>query len=239
MEVNFWDPKIETMPQQDLKALQLEKLKKVVTLVYERVPHYRKKFEEAKVKPEDIKSLEDVVRLPFTTKEDLFVDYPYGLLAVPLEEVVRLHTSSGTTGKPKALFFTKKDIDAQAELIARNLVMTGTTRGDVLQNSMTYGLFTGALVMHYGAEKLGVLVIPAGPGNTERQIELMKTFGTTCFHMTPSYALYVASVILNKGLDPRRDLKLKRAYLGAEPYTEETRKKIEELLGIDVYNCYG
>ncbi|WP_416340866.1 phenylacetate--CoA ligase family protein [Thermodesulfobacterium commune] len=227
------------MPQQDLKALQLEKLKKVVTLVYERVPHYRKKFEEAKVKPEDIKSLEDVVRLPFTTKEDLFVDYPYGLLAVPLEEVVRLHTSSGTTGKPKALFFTKKDIDAQAELIARNLVMTGTTRGDVLQNSMTYGLFTGALVMHYGAEKLGVLVIPAGPGNTERQIELMKTFGTTCFHMTPSYALYVASVILNKGLDPRRDLKLKRAYLGAEPYTEETRKKIEELLGIDVYNCYG
>jgi len=239
VEVNFWDPKIETMPQQDLKALQLEKLKKVVTLVYERVPHYRKKFEEAKVKPEDIKSLEDVVRLPFTTKEDLFVDYPYGLLAVPLEEVVRLHTSSGTTGKPKALFFTKKDIDAQAELIARNLVMTGTTRGDVLQNSMTYGLFTGALVMHYGAEKLGVLVIPAGPGNTERQIELMKTFGTTCFHMTPSYALYVASVILNKGLDPRRDLKLKRAYLGAEPYTEETRKKIEELLGIDVYNCYG
>ena len=239
MEVNFWDPKIETMPQQDLKALQLEKLKKVVTLVYERVPHYRKKFEEAKVKPEDIKSLEDVVRLPFTTKDDLFVDYPYGLLAVPLEEVVRLHTSSGTTGKPKALFFTKKDIDAQAELIARNLVMTGTTRGDVLQNSMTYGLFTGALVMHYGAEKLGVLVIPAGPGNTERQIELMKTFGTTCFHMTPSYALYVASVILNKGLDPRRDLKLKRAYLGAEPYTEETRKKIEELLGIDVYNCYG
>nr|WP_028841164.1 phenylacetate--CoA ligase [Thermodesulfobacterium hveragerdense] len=239
MEVNFWDPKIETMPQQDLKALQLEKLKKVVTLVYERVPHYRKKFEEAKVKPEDIKSLEDVVRLPFTTKDDLFVDYPYGLLAVPLEEVVRLHTSSGTTGKPKALFFTKKDVDAQAELIARNLVMTGTTRGDVLQNSMTYGLFTGALVMHYGAEKLGVLVIPAGPGNTERQIELMKTFGTTCFHMTPSYALYVASVILNKGLDPKRDLRIKRAYLGAEPYSEETRKKIEELLGIDVYNCYG
>lgn len=239
MEINFWDPKIETLPQQDLKALQLEKLKKVVTLVYERVPHYRKKFEEAKVKPEDIKSLEDVVRLPFTTKDDLFVDYPYGLLAVPLEEVVRLHTSSGTTGKPKALFFTKKDVDAQAELIARNLVMTGTTRGDVLQNSMTYGLFTGALVMHYGAEKVGVLVIPAGPGNTERQIELMKTFGTTCFHMTPSYALYVASVILNKGLDPRRDLKIKRGYLGAEPYTEETRRKIEDLLGIDVYNCYG
>ncbi|QER42671.1 phenylacetate--CoA ligase [Thermodesulfobacterium sp. TA1] len=239
MEVNFWDQKAETLPQEELRVLQLEKLKKVIRLVYERVPHYRKKFEEAKVKPEDIKSLEDVVRLPFTTKEDLFVDYPYGLLAVPLEEVVRLHTSSGTTGKPKALFFTKKDIDAQAELIARALVMTGTTRGDVLQNSMTYGLFTGALVMHYGAEKVGVLVIPAGPGNTERQIELMKTFGTTCFHMTPSYALYVASVLLNKGIDPKKDLNLKRAYLGAEPYTEETRKKIEELLRIDVYNCYG
>jgi len=239
VEVNFWDQKAETLPQEELRVLQLEKLKKVIRLVYERVPHYRKKFEEAKVKPEDIKSLEDVVRLPFTTKEDLFVDYPYGLLAVPLEEVVRLHTSSGTTGKPKALFFTKKDIDAQAELIARALVMTGTTRGDVLQNSMTYGLFTGALVMHYGAEKVGVLVIPAGPGNTERQIELMKTFGTTCFHMTPSYALYVASVLLNKGIDPKKDLNLKRAYLGAEPYTEETRKKIEELLRIDVYNCYG
>jgi len=233
----FWNKEIETLPEKDLKKLQLERLKKIVSYVYERVPHYRKKFDEAGVKPEDIKSLEDVRRLPFTTKEDLFVDYPYGLLAVPKEDVVRVHTSSGTTGKPKAIFFTKNDIELGAELIARCLVMTGTTKGDVLQNSMTYGLFTGAFVMHYGAEKVGVFVVPAGPGNTERQIELMRLFGTTCVHMTPSYALYVASIILEKGI--REDLKLKRAYLGAEPYSEETRRKIEEMLGIDVYNCYG
>ncbi len=239
MDVFFWNQEIETLPEKELKKLQLERLKKVVEAVYNKVPHYRKKFEEAVVKPSDIKNLEDIVKLPFTTKEDLFVDYPYGLLAVPKEEVIRLHTSSGTTGKPKAIFFTKKDIDFGAELIARCLVMSGTTKGEVLQNSMTYGLFTGAFIMHYGAEKVGVMVIPAGPGNTERQIELMKTFGTTCFHMTPSYALYVASVILKKGIDPRKDLKIKRAYLGAEPYSEETRKKIENMLGIDVYNCYG
>jgi len=239
VRVSFWNREIETLPEKELKKLQLERLKRVVEVVYNKVPHYRKKFEEAGVKPSDIKTLEDIVKLPFTTKEDLFVDYPYGLLAVPKEEVIRLHTSSGTTGKPKAIFFTKKDIDFGAELIARCLVMSGTTKGDVLQNSMTYGLFTGAFIMHYGAEKVGVMVIPAGPGNTERQIELMKTFGTTCFHMTPSYALYVAFVILEKGIDPRKDLKIKRAYLGAEPYSEETRKKIEDMLGIDVFNCYG
>jgi len=239
VEAGFWNKDLETLSEEELRALQLKRLQDVVKRVYEKVPHYRKKFEDAGVNPEQVKSLEDVRRLPFTTKEDLFVDYPYGLLAVSREEVVRLHTSSGTTGKPKAIFFTKKDLDVGAELIARCLVMTGTTKGDILQNSMTYGLFTGAFIMHYGAEKVGVLVIPAGPGNTERQIELMKTFGTTCVHMTPSYALYVASVMQEKGIDPRRDLKLKRAYLGAEPYSEETRQKIEELLGIDVYNCYG
>jgi len=239
VEAGFWNKEIETLSENELRALQLRRLQEVVRRVYEKVPHYRKKFDEAGVKPDDIKTLEDVRKLPFTTKEDLFVDYPYGLLAVPKEEVVRVHTSSGTTGKPKAIFFTKNDLELGAELIARCLVMTGTTKGDVLQNSMTYGLFTGAFVMHYGAEKVGVLIVPAGPGNTERQIELMKTFGTTCIHMTPSYALYVGSVIRDKGMIPERDLKLKRAYLGAEPYSEETRKKVEELLGVDVYNCYG
>jgi len=239
VEAGFWNREVETLPREDLKKLQFKRLKDVITRVYERVPVYRRKFEEAGVTPEDLKTLEDIRKFPFTTKEDLFVDYPYGLLAVDRRDVVRVHTSSGTTGKPKAIFFTKKDLDVGAELIARCLVMTGTGPGDVLQNSMTYGLFTGAFVMHYGAEKVGVLVVPAGPGNTERQIELMKTFGTTCIHMTPSYALYVASVMQNKGIDPRRDLKLKRAYLGAEPYSEETRKKVENLLGVDVYNCYG
>ena len=161
------------------------------------------------------------------------------MLAVPKEQVVRLHTSSGTTGKPKAIFFSKKDVDRAADLIARCLIMTGIKKDDVLQNMMTYGLFTGALVMHYGAEKVGVLVIPAGPGNTKRQIALMQDFRTTTLHVTPSYALYLASVIQNEGLDTKKDLFLRRAYMGSEPYSEETRIKIETSLGIDVYNSYG
>ncbi|MCS7279872.1 MAG: phenylacetate--CoA ligase [Thermodesulfobacteriaceae bacterium] len=239
MELPFWNREIERLPKKNLKNLQLERLKNTLERIYEKVPVYRKKFQELGITPSHLKSLEDIIKFPFTTKEDLFIDYPYGLLAVPLEEVVRVHTSSGTTGKPKAIFFSKKDLETSAELIARCLVMTGATKEDILQNSMTYGLFTGALVMHYGAEKVGILVIPAGPGNTERQIELMKTFGTTLLHMTPSYALYVASVILEKGLIPQKDLKLKTAYLGAEPYSEQTRRKIEEMLDIQVYNCYG
>ncbi len=239
MEGNFFNPKIETASKDALTNLKLRALKKILNYVYARVPHYRKKFEEAKVTPKKLKSLDDLRHFPFTTKEDLYVDYPYGLLAVPKERVVRVHTSSGTTGKPKAIFFSAKDIWAQAELIARSLLMSGAGPGDILQNSMTYGLFTGALVMHYGAELAGLMVIPAGPGNTERQIELMRTFGTTCLHMTPSYALYVATVLQEKGIDPQKDLSLKRAYLGAEPYTEETRQKIERLLGVSVFNCYG
>lgn len=237
--MNFWNKHLETLPREKLKEIQFERLKRVIRRVYKNVPHYQKKFKDAGITPEDIKSLEDVKNIPFTTKEDLYVDYPYGLLAVPKEKIIRLHTSSGTTGKPKAIFFSKKDIDNSAELIARCLVMTGAKRGDILQNSMTYGLFTGAFVMHYGAEKVGIFVIPAGPGNTERQIALMKDFGTTMLHITPSYALYVASVIYEKGIDPKKELKLKRAYLGAEPYSEQTRKKVEDMLNIDVYNCYG
>ncbi|WP_353684841.1 phenylacetate--CoA ligase [Thermodesulfovibrio sp. 3907-1M] len=235
----FWNKELETLPRQKLEELQFSRLKKVLTRVYQKVPHYRKKFQDTGITPTKLKSLDDIKYFPFTTKEDLFVDYPYGLLTVSPEKVIRLHTSSGTTGKPKAIFFSKKDINNSAELIARCLVMTGATKGDILQNSMTYGLFTGAFVMHYGAEKVGILVIPAGPGNTERQINLMKDFGTTMLHITPSYALYVASVLYDKGIDPKKELKLKRAYLGAEPYSEETRRKIENMLGIDIYNCYG
>jgi len=239
LEKHYFNPKIETADKDYLDKLKLRRLKQTLKRVYEKVPHYRKKFEEGGVSPEKLKTLSDIKHFPFTTKEDLFVDYPFGLLSVPLEKVVRVHTSSGTTGKPKAIFFSYKDIWAQAELIARSLVMSGAGPGDILQNSMTYGLFTGALVMHYGAELAGLLVIPAGPGNTERQIDLMRTFGTTCVHMTPSYALYVSQVLQEKGIDPRKDLRLKRAYLGAEPYTEETRRKIENLLGVSVFNCYG
>ena len=237
--MQFWNKTAETLTRQQLEELQLERLKKVLKRVYQKVPHYKKKFQDSNINVSNIKSLDDIKKFPFTIKEDLFVDYPYGLLAVSLEKVLRLHTSSGTTGKPKAIFFSRRDINNSAELIARCLVMTGATKGDILQNSMTYGLFTGAFVMHYGAEKVGILVIPAGPGNTERQISLMKDFGTTMLHITPSYALYIASVLYDKGIDPKKELKLKRAYLGAEPFSEATRKKIENILGIDVYTCYG
>ena len=207
--------------------------------VARKVPLYQQKLADCGVKPRDIQSLADVRRLPFTTNADLRDAYPAGLLAVAPEDVLRLHTSSGTTGKPKALFFSRRDVDNAAELMARCLVMTGVTRRDVLQNMMTYGLFTGALVMHYGAEKVGCLVIPAGPGNSEKQLLLMQDFRTTVIHVTPSYALYLADFLEKKGVDPRRDLALRKAFVGAEPYTEETRRKIEQALGIDVYNSYG
>jgi phenylacetate-CoA ligase len=235
----FWQKDIEAINRKALEELQLKRLKQTVRRACKNIPFYKECFSKLNIKPNDINSLKDIQRLPFTTREDLRENYPFGMLAVSKEQVVRLHTSSGTTGKPKAIFFSKKDVDRAAELIARCLIMTGIKKDDVLQNMMTYGLFTGALVMHYGAEKVGVLVIPAGPGNTKRQIALMQDFKTTTLHLTPSYALYLASVMGNEGLVPRRDLSLRRAYLGSEPYSEETRDKIEKFFGIDVYNSYG
>jgi phenylacetate-CoA ligase len=235
----YWQKDAETIQRRDLEALQLKRLQQTVRLAHRNIPFYQGKFSELGIRPKDIVSLKDIRMLPFTSREDLRANYPFGMLAVDKEQVVRLHTSSGTTGKPKAIFFSKKDINQAAELIARCLVMTGTAKGDVLQNMMTYGLFTGALVMHYGAEKVGVLVIPAGPGNTQRQIALMQDFRSTTLHITPSYALYLASVMHNEGIVPGRDLALRRAYLGSEPYSEETRNKIEKFYGIDVYNSYG
>ena len=239
MTISYWQKSEETITRDALESFQLEKLGETLRHVYANVPFYRSRCDEAGIDPSRIKSLDTIKRLPFTTSDDLRLNYPYGLLAVPKDEVVRVHTSSGTTGKPKALFFSKGDIERSANLIARCLVMTGTGKSDTLQNMMTYGLFTGALVMHYGAERVGALVIPAGPGNTDRQISLMRDFGTTAVHITPSYALYLASVLQKKGIDPGKDLNLRRAYMGAEPHSEETRKKIENLFGIDVYNSYG
>lgn len=235
----YWQPEIETLPAKSLQELQLQRLREVVARVAATVPFYQRKLAEAGVRADDIRSLADVRRLPFTTNTDLRENYPAGLLAVPREEVARLHTSSGTTGKPKALFFSRRDVDQAAELIARCLVMTGCRRGDVLQNMMTYGLFTGALVMHYGAEKAGLMVIPAGPGNSERQLLLMQDFRTTVFHTTPSYALYLADFMEKAGVDARRDLALRKAFIGAEAHSEETRRKIETAFGIDAYNSYG
>jgi phenylacetate-CoA ligase len=235
----FRDQKIETLDRSALERLQLRRLQDTVRRVATRVPFYQQKFAELGVKPEEIRSLADLRRLPYTTTADLRANYPTGLLAVPLDDTLRLHTSSGTTGKPKALFFSRQDVDNAAELCARSFVMTGITKKDVFQNMMTYGLFTGALVTHYGAEKVGCLVIPAGPGNSERQLLLMKDFRTTFVHLTPSYALYLASFLEKHGVDPRRDLALRKAFVGAEPYTEATRQKIEQGLGLDVYNSYG
>jgi phenylacetate-CoA ligase len=235
----YWQKEIETIDRQRLKNLQLERLRDTVARVHASVPFYRESLSQKGFTPAIINYIEDISRLPFTTKEDILANFPFGLLAVSRDEIVRVHTSSGTTGKPKAVFFTKNDLDGSAELIARCLTMTGMRKNDVLQNMMTYGLFTGALVMHYGAEKVGILVVPAGPGNTDRQLTLMKDFGTTAIHITPSYALYIGSVLQKNGIDPRKEFSLKRAYMGAEPYSEETRKKIEEIYGIDVYNSYG
>ena len=235
----FWQKDIEMISRRALEELQLKRLKQTVRQAWTNVPFYRDSFSKLSIKPKDITSLKAMQKLPLTTREDLRLNYPFGMLAVTKEQVVRLHTSSGTTGKPKAIFFSKKDVDRAADLIARCLIMTGVKKDDVLQNMMTYGLFTGALVMHYGAEKVGVLVIPAGPGNTNRQIALMQDFKTTTLHLTPSYALYLASVMHNEGLDPKKDFFLRRAYLGSEPYSEETRNKIEKFFGIDVYNSYG
>ena len=237
--MSYWQQPIETLARPDLEALQLERLRHTVRRVIDQVPFYRDRLARAGVGVGDIRSLSDVAGLPFTTNGDLRACYPAGLLALPHREVVRLHTSSGTTGKPKALFFSRRDVDQAAELMARCLVMTGTTRDDVLQNMMTYGLFTGALVMHYGAEKVGLLVIPAGPGHSERQLLLMQDFRTTVIHTTPSYALYFADFLDQRGIDPRRALNLRKAFIGAEPYTEETRIRIEQALGVEVYNSYG
>lgn len=235
----FWQKDIEMISRRTLEELQMKRLKQTVRQAYKNIPFYKEHFSKLHIHPKDIASVKDIRKLPFTTREDLREYYPFGMLAVTKEQVVRLHTSSGTTGKPKAIFFTKKDVDRAAQLIARCLIMTGVAKDDVLQNMMTYGLFTGALVMHYGAEKVGVLVIPAGPGNTKRQIALMQDFKTTTLHITPSYALYLASVMQSEGLDPQKDFSLRRAYLGSEPYSEETRKKIEKFFHIDVYNSYG
>jgi phenylacetate-CoA ligase len=239
MKTNYWNKEVETIKRRQLEALQLDRLKNTVGRVAARAPFYQQKFAESAFKPAVIKSLADVRRLPFTTSADLRAAYPAGLLAIAKNKILRLHTSSGTTGKPKAIFFSRRDLNQAAELIARCLIATGATASDILQNMMTYGLFTGALVMHYGAEKIGMLVIPAGPGNSEKQLLLMEDFRSTLFHTTPSYALYFADFLEKKGIDPAKHLALRKGFIGAEPYTEETRRKIEKAFGIEVYNSYG
>jgi len=229
----------EFILREDLEKLQLSRLKETLRRVYSFSSFYKNLFKKEGLTSSKIKSLKDLPLIPFTTRKDLRENFPYGLLSIPLNEVVRMHTSTGTTGKPKAVFFSRNDINRSAELITRSIRMTGAKKGDVFQNMMGYGLFTGGLIFHYGAERLGLLVIPAGAGNTERQIELMCDFKTTVIHITPSYALYLADVMEEKGFSPGEDFNLRILYLGAEPYSEKTREKIERIFAADAYNSYG
>ncbi|HON77354.1 MAG TPA: phenylacetate--CoA ligase [Spirochaetota bacterium] len=233
----MWNKDIEAIDRKDLEALQLKRLKKALELA-SGTPFYGKVFRDNKVDVSKITTLEHLKDLPFTVKNDLRLSYPDGMMAVPKSDVVRMHASSGTTGKSTVIFYSQKDIHEWADLVARSMVATGTTRDDIFQNMMGYGLFTGGLGLHYGAERLGCMVIPSSTGNTLRQIQLMEDFFTTVIHITPSYALHLAEEIHKQGVDPR-DLPVKKAYLGAEPYSEATRDKIEEQWGIDAYNSYG
>ena len=234
----YWDKEIETAPRYQMEALQSYRLSATVKRVYENVPHYRAKMDEAGIKPEDIKSLADLSKLPFTYKQDLRDTYPYGLFAVPAEEVVRIHASSGTTGKQIVVGYTQHDLDIWSDCTARALTTIGGSKSDFIHVSYGYGLFTGGLGIHYGVEKIGATVIPVSTGNTKRQIQVMKDFGSTILCCTPSYALYLGETLKEMGLTPD-DLKLKAGFFGAEPWTEQMRKEIERNLGIKAYDIYG
>lgn len=234
----YWEKEKETMSRDELYALQLARLQETVRRVYENVPFYRRKMQEAGIEPGDIKELGDLRQLPFTVKQDLRDNYPFGLFAVPLSEVVRLHASSGTTGKPTVVGYTQEDIAMWANLMARALVMAGATRHDVVQNAYGYGLFTGGIGVHYGAERLGATVVPISGGNTARQLMLMQDFGTTILTCTPSYALYLAEEGERAGLDFRQ-LPLKAGIFGAEPWSERMRAQLEEKLDITALDIYG
>ncbi len=238
MSIQYWNEKIETMDREHIEELQLKELKETVHWAL-KTPFYQERLTSAGLSsPEDITSLGDLYSLPFTTKDDLREAYPDGLLAAPKEDVVRLHASSGTTGTPTVIYHTLSDIENWTELTARSFIATGAGRGDVFQNMMTYGLFTGGLGLHYGAEKAGALVIPASSGNTKRQFKLMQDFQTSVVHATPSYMLHIHSLLAEEGIH-LEELNLKKALVGAEPHSENIRKKIEELFSIDVYNSYG
>lgn len=234
----YWNQKCECMPREELQSLQLERLKRTIERAYHNVPHYRSIMQENGVEPKDLTSLEDLQKFPFTQKKDLRDNYPYGMFAVALSEVVRIHSSSGTTGKPTVVGYTRNDINTWSELMARALTSAGAQKEDVIQNAYGYGLFTGGLGVHYGAEKIGSSIIPISGGNTKRQVMIMKDYGSTILTCTPSYALYIAEVVKEMNYKPG-DLKLKAGIFGAEPWSENMRKEIQEKLGILALDIYG
>ena len=234
----YLDPEIETMSVEQIKALQVERLRATVAHCMNN-PIYKERLEKAGVTPESITSIDDIRRIPFTTKQDLRDNYPFGLASAPLRECVRLHSSSGTTGNPTVILHTQKDLDEWANQVARNLWMVGLRPDDVFQNSSGYGMFTGGLGFQYGAERLGMLTVPAAAGNSLRQIKFMTDFGTTALHAVPSYVTRLYEVMQEQGVDPRKDTKLKVLAIGAEPHSEEQRKRIENMLGVKAYNSFG
>ena len=234
----YLDPELETMSREQIEALQVERLKATVAHCMNN-PIYKARLEKAGVTPENITSVKDIRRIPFTTKQDLRESYPFGLASVPLTECVRLHSSSGTTGNPTVILHTQKDLDEWANQVARNLWMVGLRPDDVFQNSSGYGMFTGGLGFQYGAERLGMLTVPAAAGNSLRQIKFMTDFGTTAVHAVPSYVTRLYEVMQEQGIDPRKDTKLKILAIGAEPHSEEQRKRIENMLGVKAYNSFG
>lgn len=234
----IWDEKHECMPREQLRELQLERLKAVVARVYGNVPYFRSKLDDARLHPDDIGSLEDLQRLPFITKNDLRETYPFGLFAVPIEDVVRIHSSSGTTGKPVVAGYTRADLELWAELMARTLAAGGTTAADIVQNAYGYGLFTGGLGFHCGAERIGATVVPTSSGNTKRQVMIMEDFGVTVLACTPSYSLQIAETAAEMGIDTA-GLKLRAGFFGAEPWSDEMRSEIERRLHLSAFDCYG
>jgi len=237
--LDYWNSRIERAPLEELQEIQARKLRQLADTVYRSSHFYRNRFKEAGVKPENIKTLEDVTRLPFTFKKDLRDNYPTGMFCVPLNQVVRFHVSSGTTGKPTVVGYTRGDVDGWTTSLARALTACGLGRGDIIQVSYGYGLFTGGLGLHYGAEEIGASVIPMGVGNTERQIELMIDLKATAIACTPSYLLHMNEVAKKMGISVKDDTCLKAAILGAEPWSLETRRRIENTMGIKAYDIYG
>ncbi len=234
----MWNPSIERLPQKDLEDIQNRKLKALVFYVYEYSPFYRRKFKEIGFNPWDFNGLRDLEKLPFTTKQDLRDNYPFGMFSTPLSQIVRFHASSGTTGKPTVVGYTKNDVDVWVECLCRGLVSCGVNNQDIVQISYGYGLFTGGLGFHYAVERIGASVIPTSVGNTRRQIELMRDLHTTVICCTPSYMLYMSEVARDMGVDIR-ETKLRMGIFGAEPWSEETRKRIEDKTGIKAYDVYG
>lgn len=238
MDNLYFQPEIETMKRADLEALQIKRLKESIRIALHS-PFYKARFGEKGITPDSIRSLEDLQKLPFTTKNDLRTHYPFGLVATPMSEVVRLHSSSGTTGNPTVICHSQQDLNRWANRVARCLYMVGVRREDVFQNTSGYGMFTGGLGFQYGAELLGALTVPAAAGNTVRQIKFIRDFGTTAMHAIPSYVFRLYEVMQELNIDPRKDTKLKTLVIGAEPHTDAQRRKIEEILGVKAYNSFG